>query len=390
MHLFPSAALLLAILAAPFCAAPAFAKSPAPAAAQAATGTSSHVIGTVASISGNTLTLNTGNGASTSVTVSDSTRLLRTEPGQKTLAGAAKIALTDLAVGDRVLVMFTPSSDSSPAAATAVIAMKQSDIAQKQQAERADWQRRGVGGLVKSVDSTAGSITLMSGSRVITVKVAPATTILRYAPDSIRFTDAKPSTLDQIHAGDQVTARGDHSADGGEVTAEEIVSGSFRNIAGTIVSMDAASSSLTVKDLRTKKQVVIHTTADSQLHRLEPTMAQMIAARLRSGGASPAEAPSGAAPAQHAAGGPNGQGRAAGGDLARVIQRAPVVQLSDLHKGDAIMIVATQGTPDSATAVTLLAGVEPMLEASASASQNMFSASWNLGGGSAGGEEGTP
>jgi hypothetical protein len=35
--------------------------------------------------------------------------------------------------------------------------------------------------------------------------------------------------------------------------------------------------------------------------------------------------------------------------------------------------------------VTLLAGVEPIL--TASASQNMFSASWNLGGG--GGEEGT-
>ena len=43
------------------------------------------------------------------------------------------------------------------------------------------------------------------------------------------------------------------------------------------------------------------------------------------------------------------------------------------------MVVATQGTPDAATAVTLLAGVEPIL--TASATQNMFSASWNLGGG---------
>jgi hypothetical protein len=57
------------------------------------------------------------------------------------------------------------------------------------------------------------------------------------------------------------------------------------------------------------------------------------------------------------------------------------------------MIVATSGNPDSATAIRLVAGVEPMLQASASGSQNMFSSAWNgLGGGSAGGEggEGTP
>jgi hypothetical protein len=47
------------------------------------------------------------------------------------------------------------------------------------------------------------------------------------------------------------------------------------------------------------------------------------------------------------------------------------------------MIVATQGTSNAATAVTMLAGVEPILSASPSASQNVFSASWNLGGGGA-------
>jgi hypothetical protein len=59
-----------------------------------------------------------------------------------------------------------------------------------------------------------------------------------------------------------------------------------------------------------------------------------------------------------------------------------------------VMIVATSGNPDSATAIRLVAGVEPMLQASASGSQNMFSSAWSgLGGGSAGGDqggEGTP
>ena len=41
------------------------------------------------------------------------------------------------------------------------------------------------------------------------------------------------------------------------------------------------------------------------------------------------------------------------------------------------MIVATSGNPDSATAIRLLAGVEPMLQASASGSQSMFSSAWS-------------
>jgi hypothetical protein len=53
------------------------------------------------------------------------------------------------------------------------------------------------------------------------------------------------------------------------------------------------------------------------------------------------------------------------------------------------MIVATSGNPDAATAIRLLAGVEPMLQASASGSQNMFSSAWSgLGGGSGGDQSG--
>ena len=67
----------------------------------------------------------------------------------------------------------------------------------------------------------------------------------------------------------------------------------------------------------------------------------------------------------------------------------PQATLADLKKGDAVMIVATQGTEAGVTAITLLSGVEPILTASPSASQAMFMAGWNLGGGAPGGEEGT-
>jgi hypothetical protein len=51
------------------------------------------------------------------------------------------------------------------------------------------------------------------------------------------------------------------------------------------------------------------------------------------------------------------------------------------------MVLTTEGqTPGEATAITLIAGVEPLLQASPAASQSMLSASWNLGGGAAGQE----
>jgi hypothetical protein len=273
--------------------------------------------------------------------------------------------------------------------------MKQSDIAQKQQAEQADWQRRGAGGLVKAVDTSAGTVTVTAATKTLVVHATPKTTVLRYDPASIRFSDAKPSSLDQIRPGDQLRARGDRNADGGELTADEIVTGSFRNIAGTVVSVDASANTVTVTDLITKKPVVIHVTSDSQMHKLPPMMAQGLAARLKNpgggagagsgaggdSGANNSTAPSAAQPQGASWRQGAGGGGQRSGDLSQMLQRTPAVQLSDLHKGDAVMIVATQGTPEAATAVTLLAGVEPILTASPSASQSLFSASWNLGGG---------
>jgi hypothetical protein len=359
---------------------------------------SSRVIGTVASVSGNSVSVKTDAGPVVSVAVPDTANIVRTAPGSKTLTGATKIALGDIGTGDRVLMLVA----GDPPTAKVVVVNKQSDIAAKQQQEQADWAKRGVGGLVKSVDATAGTVTITATNRTLVIHTTPSTIIRRYAPDSVKFSEAQPSTLAAIQPGDQVTARGDRNGD--DVTAEEIVSGSFRNVAGTVVSTDASSGTLTVKDLVTKKTVIIRTTPDSDLRKLDPQMAQMIAVRLRAAGngAGNGAAASGAGAAggggqYRGQGGQGGQGGGQGGGnaLARVLQRSPEIHVSDLHKGDAVMIVATSGNPDSATAIRLLAGVEPMLQASASGSQSMFSSAWSgLGGGSAGGDqsggEGTP
>lgn len=349
----------------------------------------SRVVGSVTAINGQVITVKPDSGAPVTFTVGENAKILETQPGAKTLAGAAAIPLSGIAVGDRVLAALHPGADGSALTATTVIAMKHAAVAEHQQAEEAEWQKNGVGGLVKSVDAAAGTLTITSGAHTITIHTTPATVVRRYSPDSIQFADARPSSLADIHAGDQLRAKGEHSADGSEVTANAIVAGSFRNIAGTVESTDAAAGTLTVKDLATKKAVVIHITADSRMHKLPEEMAQELAMRMKRKPRNHAGA-SGHSE-EHAGSRQDGgaqQQRQGSGDLSQMLQRTPVVQISELHKGDDVMIVATQGTPDSATAVTLLAGVEPILRASPSASQSMFSASWSLGGGGSSGDEG--
>lgn len=347
---------------------------------------SNRVLGTVASVNGNTVAVKTDAGASVNVTVADSARILRTAPGQKTLAGATKIGVADITAGDRVLMVVA----GDPPTASIVVVNKQSDIAARQAQEQADWQRRGVGGIAKSVDASAGTLTIASGARTITIHTTPSTVIRRYAPDSVKFSDASPSTLAAIQAGDQVTARGNRNGD--DVTADEIVSGSFRNIAGVVQSVDAGAGKLTVKDLVTKKTVTIQVTPDSDLRKLDPQMAQMIAMRLKGGnggghgGGMAAGGNGQMRPGAGAEGREAGPGGGGGGNaLARLLQRSPEIHVGELHKGDAVMIVATSGSPDEATAIRLVAGVEPMLQASTSGSQNMFSSAWSLGGGAGGG-----
>lgn len=341
------------------------------------------VVGSVTAINGNTLTVKPDTGAPVTFTVSDKAKILETQPGAKSLAGATPVQLSSIAVGDRVLAAL--HSENGSQTATTVIAMKKAAVTQHQAAEEADWQRRGVGGLVKSVDTAAGTVTIASGAHTITVRTTPNTVVRRYSPDSIEFADAQPSSLAQIQPGDQLRARGEHSADGSEVTAVAIVAGSFRNIAGTVVSTDPAANTLTVKDLETKKPVVIHITAESRMHKLPEQMASSLARELKRGGKGSPER--GTVSTNHERAGEHAGAQHRGGDLSQMLQRAPRVQIADLHKGDAIMIVATQGTPDSATAVTLLAGVEPLLRASSAASKSVFSASWNLGGGGGGGDD---
>jgi hypothetical protein len=350
-------------------------------AAQTTVGAVARHVGAIKDINGNQITLTPDSGPDVSVIVQATARVVRIAPGEKDLKNATPVQLQDLQVGDRILVAGKTSDDTQSLLASSVVVMKRSDLEARHQQDLQDWQKRGVDGVATAVDAAAGTVTISVRSKNIVIHTSTGTTIRRYAPDSVKFDDAKPGTLAEIHPGDQVRARGDRSADGSELAPKEIVSGAFRNIAGTLNSVDAGASTLSVHDLLSNKSVVIKTTPDSQLRQLPPEIAQRIATRLR-GLAAPGVASTtrAASPAQGSRPS-SGMGAGNGGgapDFQQMLGRLPAVSLADLHKGDAVIVLSTVGTAGVGTAITLLTGVEPILRAAPNASGASILTPWSL------------
>jgi hypothetical protein len=361
-------------------------------------------LGTVKAISGNAITLMLDAGNEVTVNVQDTTKIVQVAPGQKDLKTATPIQVTDLQVGDRILVRSRASDDSKSIAALGIIAMKRTDVDAKKTQDREDWQKSGVGGLVKDVDTATGNITISVAAaagpaKTIVIHTTKATILRRYSPDSVKFDDAKAAPIDQIKPGDQLRARGTKSADSDDFNAVEIVSGTFRNIAGTINSVDAAAKTINLTDLIAKKSLTVKITDESQLKKLPPEIAQRVAMRLRgagaAGGATGNEAGNSAgaagtsprAPGTEVAPGTGaGSGMQRGGaggrtDFQQLVSRLPASALTDFQKGDAVLVVSTQGTDaGGVTAITLVGGVEPILAAAPGGGGAAMTLSpWSLG-----------
>jgi hypothetical protein len=354
-------------------------------------------VGTIKSTQADSLTVAPDAGGEVTVKLATSTKILRVPPGEKDLKNATPLQAQDLQPGDRVLVRGEASADGHSIAALGVIVMKQADVSAKQERDREDWQKRGIGGLVGAVDTGTGTITISSaglgGNHNVIIHTTKTTTARRYAPDSVKFDDARPAALDQVKPGDQLRARGARNADGSELTADEIVFGTFRNIAGTITAIDPSSNSMTVQDAIGNGSVVVQLSIYSQMKKLPQEIAQRIALRLKDGnGASAGESTSpapvaDASPTGSVSRSPRGssgmQGDRGNGvpDLQRVLGRIPDSKLADLQKGDAVMIVSTlEGDSGAVTAITVLAGVEPILTAAPNRSAAMMLSPWTLSG----------
>ncbi|MGC2198182.1 MAG: hypothetical protein WA628_26155, partial [Terriglobales bacterium] len=328
-------------------------------------------LGSIKAITDNGITLASDGGEELRLTLQDSTRILRVAPGEKDLKNATPLQKQDLQVGDRILVRGKPGPDAHSMAAAAVIVMKQSDVAAKREKDREDWQKRGVGGLVTAVDPSTGAITIsmtsFTGTKNVVIHTSKDTVLRRYAFDSVKFDDARLAPLDQIKVGDQLRARGTKNAEVTELSAEEVVSGTFRNLAGQIAAVDTSANTLTLRDVLSKQTVVVKVTGDAQLRKLPPEFAQRIALRLK--GDMAAGIPGASAAVGGASQGAREKGSITGGgaggmvgrsggppDIQQILNRMPPALLADLQKGDAVMIVSTQGDGSgTVNAITLLA-----------------------------------
>jgi hypothetical protein len=303
---------------------------------------SGQVIGEVTALDAQSrqISLKTDQGEAVTVTVGDSTSFRRVPPGAKDLTTAMRIGLSDLGVGDRVIAIGQRADDRKTVEARSVIVMSRSDLTQQRLREQEGWQKRGVAGTVSAVDPGANTFTIKSGAKNVAVQPSGKTEYRRYTPDSVKFSDARPSSLAEIKVGDQVRVLGDKGGDGTSIVAERIVSGSFRQIAATISSMNAEAGEIVVKDLATKKTLTVRVNSDSTMRKLPPAMAAALARRYQPGAAK-------------------------GEDSGQTLDRLPAMPLSELKPGDAIMLSSTTGSdPARVTAVMLLAGVEPLLTAS--------------------------
>jgi co-chaperonin GroES (HSP10) len=363
----------------------AYAQTPqaTPASQQADKGiTANSAIGEVKAIDpgANQLVVKTDAGSVVTVTVSDKTVYMRLAPGETTLKNATKIAFAEVAEGDRVWARGKVSEDFKSVPAAALIVMNKADIAKKQEAERAEWRRRGILGVVSAVNPETKEITIssrsMAGTQSIIIPVAEEVDVRRYAPDSIKFSDAKPGTLAEIKVGDQLRALGERSPDGSRFTAEKVVTGSFRTVGGTVSAVDAAIGEIKVNDLQTKQPLTVVIKQDAVLRKF-PAAGEMAMFGGRGPGArqggpptgqagTPAQGQSGDRPQPAAGGGPGPGGFRAGGgggmNIQEMLERLPTIALVDVKVGDTIIVSSTKGAdPERLTAISLVTGADTLL-----------------------------
>jgi hypothetical protein len=317
------------------------------------------VIGVVASVdrAARRLTLRTDAGSTIAIVLAEGAAPLRTKPGATTLEGAATIALEDVATGDRVMARGTLSAEKDRLDARQLVVMSQQDLSAKREQEQADWKRRGALGVVTAVSATDGTISLRVGRSTdappLVVRTAGREVSFRhYVPGSVRFADAKPSSIGEVRLGDELRVKGDRD-EAGAVVAEQVVFGTFTIVSGTVSAVGSDSVTLQADD--TPRKLTVAVGPDARLRRLPPEMAAWQGRSRESG---PATREGTAGNREPAAGGREWSGgRRNPEDL---LQRMPETTLAELKSGDRILVSSTKGSdPNHLDAIVLVSGLPP-------------------------------
>ncbi|HKB66036.1 MAG TPA: hypothetical protein VKC61_09290 [Pyrinomonadaceae bacterium] len=315
------------------------------------------------------LIIKTDAGSLVTVTLSDATSYMRVAPGETTLTNATKITFADVAEGDRVLALGKVSADQKLVPARTLVVMTKADIAKKQEAERAEWKRRGVLGIITALKPETKEITIssrtMAGPQALIIPISDKVELRRYAPDSIKFAEANVAKFDELKVGDQLRALGERNPEGTAFTAEKVVTGSFKTVAGVITAIDPGTGEVKINDLQTKQPLTIVIKQDAVLRKFPAAseMGGMMMMGRPGGGGGPGGGQSPAAgPGPGQGGGPGGGGRGGGMNMQEMLERLPTIAIADVKVGDTIIVSSTKGAdPTRLTAISLITGADTLL-----------------------------
>lgn len=324
-----------------------------------------------------TVTVRSDAGETVTLSTTEQTTYTRMPPGITDLKQGARVTFAEVRVGDRVLAPGVPSAGGS-AARLILMSRPGGPGGGGQNAGRR------LNGRVVSVDAAKKLIVVQTrggreGQESVTVD-ASAARALRYAPDSMRPADAVAGTLADVHAGENIRATGERSADGASFKAEEVLTGSFARFVGTVASADAQRNELVVKT-DDGKSVNLSFGARSSLRRITPEFEQTLAKqraefeqrreqrrveRQQQGGQAQGQAQGeggqrrrgegqgrgeGGAPRRGGFGGPGGGGNN------QMFDSLPAVTLAELKKGDGVIVTITPGADLAhATVISLVTG----------------------------------
>jgi len=340
--------------------------------------------GEVTSVSENKIVLQTKDGAIEAV-LSGKTEYKRVPPDNPVLKAAVGSSLSEVATGDKLLITGVVSADKKTIPAKGVYILTKSDIAKKQANETEKWQSRGISGRVTAINPQTKQITVstrgVTGEKTTVVSLKDNAKFRRYAPDSVSFSESLNSSFGEIQTGDMIRAVGEKNADASTLSAEEIVTGAFQTVGGTVTAIDAAKNEVTITNIQTKKPVTILISKNSVLKQFPAEMAQRMAQMqmMQAGGVQPGQGgmrpprenqvnPAGAPPV-----GPRGEtpnqmsqsrpGGMRGGNIDDMLERFPNITIDSLKVGDMIAVSSTKSVnQDRFTAIKLLSGVEPFLK----------------------------
>jgi len=287
----------------------------------------------------------TAAGSQVTVTLSDRTVFMRIPPGEKTKDKFIKITPSDFGVGDSVFARGRMSEDRKAMPALEFYVMSKGDIAEKRERDRDDWRKRGLAGTVSAVNADTKEVTIEArtaeGAKPIVITTKADTKFRRYAPDSVRFSDAKSSSIAELKTGDQLRALGTkNTAEANRFAADEIVSGAFQTIGGAITEVNAEKREIKINDAQSKQAVTIVVSNDSLLRRLTPELLAALA---------PPKPGTNVAPAR--------------GDLQEMFDQLPALKIEELKAGESILVSSTKGAePTRVTAIAIVSGVGPLLQ----------------------------